>query len=130
MVGGDFVRALLLGLILALVLPACAPVPSTLSPAGKQAIQNTRVIKGLDLLRDAAVDANAATPPILSTETTRKIVTWHRSTLLVIQASGNGWQAAVKEALVQLQADIPSPAERARLAPYFTLINSLLAEVL
>ncbi len=122
-------KSILTMLVLALVLPACAPIPAPLSPAGKIAIQNTRVIKALDLLRDAAVDANAAVPPLLSTDTTRKIVTWHRSTLLVIQASGSGWQTAVKEGLTQLKADLPA-ADVVKLAPYLTLIQTLLTEVL
>src|ERR1700690_709747 len=69
---------------------ACAPPPPNLTPQAAQAFQNTRVIKGLDVLRDFAIDANAATPPVLSTAVTRKVVLFHESALKIINAAGSG----------------------------------------
>lgn len=110
------------------VLPACAVPPPNLSPAAVTAFQNTRVIKGLDILRDTAVDANAQVPPQLSTATTRKVVQYHESALKIIHAAGSGWQAAVLVGLDELVKDAP-PAERSLLAPYVALVHTILAGV-
>lgn len=113
---------------LLLLAVACATAPPVLTPQANQAWQNTRVIKGLDLLRDTAIDANAQQPPLISTDVTRKIVTWHQSALRIIQASGSGWASAVRTSLNELTAALPVE-DRARLAPYLSLIQSLLNEV-
>jgi hypothetical protein len=115
-------------LILALTFTACASAPPSLSPAGQQAFQNTRVIKGLDLLRDTAIAANAEVPPLLNTATTRKVVQYHESSLKVMQASGSGWKPAVLAGLDELPKDLP-PAEVKVLAPYLGLVKTLLEEL-
>lgn len=107
---------------------ACVHAPATLSPAGQQAFNNTRVIHGLDLLRDTAIAANAQNPPVLSTATTRKIVTYHESALKEINALGSGWKAAVSTGLDEAAKDLPIK-ESMLLAPYFSLVKALLAEI-
>lgn len=107
---------------------ACASAPPNVSPAAQLAFTNTRVIGGLDVLRNAAIDANAQVPPLVSTDTTRKIVTYHRSALLVIQASPNGWQATVIAGLNQTVLDLP-PAESQFLTPYVALVTTLIQEI-
>src|SRR5690349_18119193 len=106
----------------------CTHPPPTLSPQARTAFQNTRVIKGLDLLRDTAIDANAQVPPQLSEVTTRKVVTYHRSALLIIHASGSGWQSAVQTGLDELLRDLP-PVDQTLLTPYVTLLKVILSEV-
>jgi len=110
-----------------LVMLACTHAPPNLSPQGTAAFNNTRVIKTLDLLRDAAIDANAQTPPLLQTSTTRKIVSFHQLALKTIDASQTGWMSAVGVALFQLRSD-PSllPAEVQFLRPYFDLAQGVL----
>lgn len=115
-------------LVLALTFTACASAPPTLGPAAAQAFQNTRVVKGLDLLRDAAIDANAQTPPLLNTATTRKVVLYHESSVKIIHASGSGWKAAVVTGLDELPKDLPA-AEASVLAPYLALVKTLLESV-
>lgn len=107
---------------------ACVHAPTTLSPVGQQAFNNTRVIKTLDLLRDFAVDANAQEPPIVSTPATRKVVLYHESTLKIIHATSGGWKPAVRVGLDELLKDLPAP-DAAKLAPYVALLNTILAEV-
>ena len=106
---------------------SCTHAPPTLSPQGTQAFNNTRVIKTLDLLRDAAINANAQTPPLLSTPTTRKIVNFHTLALKAIDASQTGWMSAVSVALFQLRSD-PSllPQEIQFLQPYFDVAKSVI----
>ena len=118
-------RCLLLLPILALL--GCQHAPPTLSPQGTAAFNNTRVIKTLDLLRDVAITANAQTPPLLTTPTTRKIVNFHTLALKTIDASQTGWLSAVSVALFQLRSD-PSllPTELQFLNPYFDLAKSVL----
>ena len=114
-------------LILLFASAACVKAPPTLSPQGTAAFNNTRVIKTLDLLRDAAINANAQMPPLLSTPTTRKIVNFHSVALKTIDASQAGSMSAVSVALFQLRSD-PSllPAEVQFLNPYFDLAKALL----
>lgn len=97
------------------------------SPEATAAFRNTRVIKGLDLLRDTAIDANAENPPLLSTETTRKVVLFHQSTLKIIAATEDGWVEAAKQSLRELADNVP-PNERGLLGPYLGLTKTLLAE--
>lgn len=105
----------------------CAATPPALTPESRVAWQATRVIKGLDLVRDTAIDAHRH--GLMATETTRKVVLWHQGSLRVIQAAGTtlSWRPAVQVSLQELQAALP-PEDRARLSVYFTLIHSLLNE--
>lgn len=115
-------------IVLAFAFAGCAPAPPNLTPEAALAFTNTRVIKGLDVLRDAAVDAERAVPQQLSTATTRKVVLFHQSALRTINATGNGWRPVVAQALAEVGQNLP-PKERAILAPYFNLIAALLKEV-
>lgn len=108
----------------------CTHPPPTLSPVAQTAFTNTRVIKALDLLRDTAIAANAQNPPVLSTATTRKIVTAHEATLKIINAAGSGWQAAVRTVLDELVKDQALlPAELAVITPYVSMIKTLIAGI-
>jgi hypothetical protein len=122
-------RRLSLALALALTLAACASAPASLSPAGVSAFNNTRVIKGLDLIRDTAVDAHAQIPPLLSTDTTRKVVTFHASAITIVHATGHGWAPIVLAGLDALVKDVP-PGEKQLLAPYVALAKTIIAEVI
>jgi hypothetical protein len=111
-----------------LVTPGCANnPPPNLSPAGAVAYTNTRIIKGLDVLRDMAILANGQQPPLLSDATTRKIVTWHRSALQLINTSTAGWPTTVQTGLDETLKDLP-PAESRTLGPYVALAKTLLTE--
>lgn len=109
---------------------ACNHAPPNLSPAAAKNFTNARVIKALDLVRDTAINANAQTPPLLSTSATRKIVNFHKFALKTIDASQSGWQSAVSVALFQLRSD-PSllPAELAVLQPEFNLAQAAIDAV-
>ncbi len=106
----------------------CASAPPNLGPVAHQAFYNTRAIKGLDLLRDFAVDGNAEKPPIISTATTRKVVLCHESTVKIIHAAGSGWQAAALAGLDELPKDVPAD-EAAKLRPYLVLTKTILSEL-
>jgi hypothetical protein len=122
-------RSCLLLLVVLLCLPSCASAPPNLSPAASQAFQKTRVIKALDVLRDFAIDAEAAVPQVLPTATTRKVVQYHQSALKIMQATDSGWKEAVAAGLTELVATL-APDERAKFTPYVTLVQTLLREVL
>ena len=116
-------------LALAFLLSGCAHnVPPTLSPAAQAAFQKTRVIKGLDLLRDTAIAANAQTPPLLSESTTRRVVLAHQSALRAMQASDVGWVPVVRVAVTGVLEQLPAN-ESALLTPYVSLALSLLNAV-
>ena len=114
--------------MLVLAFSACAHAPASLSPKGVAAYNATRIIKGLDALRDAAVDANAQTPPLISTEDTRRVVTFHKLTLQILDLLPSGWVAMVTTGMDSLAADLPPPV-RQKLAPYFSLVKTLIAEI-
>lgn len=121
-------KTLLLCLALTFSTLGCQHAPPTLTPAAQLAFQGTRAIKGLDLLRDFAVDANAQIPPVISTDTTRKIVIYHRSAITLIHDVPNGWKATVLTGLAEVVRDAPA-GEAQKFAPYVGLLKGLLAEV-
>lgn len=111
-------------------LTACAAnAPPNLSPVARQAFVATRVIKGLDLIRDTAITANAQLPPLLSTDATRAIVEYHRSSLLVMQDVPNGWKVTVLTGLNEMVRRLP-PHDAQLIAPYVALTKTILAEVI
>lgn len=109
-------------------LVSCASAPRSLSPVGVQDYNNTRVIKALDLVRDTAVDANAQIPQLLSEAATRKIVTYHRSALVTINATKSGWRSTVLAGLDEAVKDLP-PQQAALVAPYVALVKTIVQEV-
>jgi hypothetical protein len=140
-------RALIVLLMLAVV-PACTKTPPELTPEAAIAFQSTRVIKVLDVVRDAAIAANELVPPIISTNDTRTVVLWHKTAVQTIAATPGGWKPTVKAATYALtchplayvpgpgipqpeacQPQIPADAN-ARLRPYIGLALTVIAEVL
>ena len=121
-----------LSILLALTFVGCASAPPNLSPAATLAWNNTRVIRGLDVLRDSAIEANKQISPegtpLLSEATTRKVVLYHASAITTIHATSSGWKAAVLTGLDEVVKDLP-PKERAQLAPYVTLLKTILQGV-
>lgn len=106
-------------------LAGCASAPITYTPQGQANVKKLQVIHALDAIRDIAIDANAQTPPLMSTEGTRVIVKFHQSALLVIKASANGWGDALLVSLRQTVKALP-PSEQAVLAPYVLLASTLI----
>jgi hypothetical protein len=117
----------LFGLVLSSA-PSCRHAPPTLSQPAAAAFEKTRVIKGLDLLRDFAIDAEAASPQVLPTATTRKIVQAHQSILRIMDAAGAGWQAIVATTLDEVVNSLPA-GDKGKVAPYVALVKTLLQEV-
>jgi len=118
-------RSLIASVVIAVALGACAKAPPTLTPVGAAAYHATQVVKALDVLRDAAIDAEAQTPKLISTDNTRKVINFHEAAVKAIQASPGGWKPTVLAALDQLQHDI-LPAEWNRILPYVSLVKSLI----
>jgi hypothetical protein len=108
--------------------PNCAKAPPTLSPVSSVKFEQTRIIKGLDVLRDIAVSANQQIPPVLPETTTRAVVTWHRSALVLIDGYGAGWATTVGASLDEVIKNLPPP-QQATLAPYVALVHTILNEV-
>lgn len=102
--------------------------PPTLTPAASIAFNNLRIQNVLDQIRDIAQAANAATPPVLSTATTRKVTVWHNSTIKVIHAAGPGWYQAVLLSLDELTKDLP-PADVQLLTPYVEFAKGIIKGV-
>ena len=103
--------------------------PSTVvTPAGRAAWYGTQAIKALDLLRDTAINGNAQSPPVFSTDTTRKIVLAHRALVTTIHEAPQGWVQTVETGLTQLLDTLP-PDDRAKVTPYVALVQSVLEAV-
>src|SRR5689334_5147863 len=88
-----------LAMALAVSCTSATKAPPNLTPQATTAWYGTQVIKVIDLLRDTAVDANHVTPPLLSTDSTRRLVNWHRSALDVVHQAPAGWPNAVSTGL-------------------------------
>jgi hypothetical protein len=118
---GPAIGMLLLGLA-----TGCAnKVPPNLNPLAVRAWYGTEVIKGLDVIRDAAIAANTVQPPVLSTADTRSVVRWHQSAVSVIKDVPYGWQPAVLTGLAELM-DRGSPGLRYTIGPYAELAKTLI----
>ncbi len=104
---------------------ACASAPPNASPQAATAFKKHEVQKDLDLIRDIAIDANALRPqPLLSEDSTRKVVTWHKAAITIIHETVN-WQTAVVSSLEELKKALPE-GERKVLDPYITLALGIL----
>lgn len=129
--------------MLAVWMSGCTPAPKPLSPEAVVAFHATRVVQVLDVLRDAAIAANEVTPPLMTTEATRKVVLYHRSAVQTIRVSPSGWRPTVKAGLFELtchplaapfQPPPPctpqlSPADVTRLTPYVGLALVVIEEI-
>lgn len=136
-------KLLSLILLVAIGTIGCAPAPKPLTPAATIAFYKIRVVRVLDVVRDAAIAGNEMAPPLISTNSTRTVVLWHKSAIQVIQAVPGGWKPAVKAGIYTLTCDVRfktieigvcspqlSPAEIEKLSPYFSLAYVVISEVL
>lgn len=119
-----FAAALFLVLVNVVLIPACAPPPPNLSPTDATAWRQHEVQKDLDLIRDVAIDAEARTPKVLSTDATRKIVQWHRSTIVLVHDTPQGYKAEVLTALDQLRT-LLTPSDYAVIEKYVELAKAV-----
>jgi len=116
-------------LALALGAPACAGnMPLNLNPQATIAYQNKQIVGVLDLIRDVAIDANDQDPPLLDTDTTRKVVLYHQSALRILDSRVNGWQEALAIGINEVVRNLPN-AQRQLMSPYVALLQSLIREV-
>ncbi len=115
----------LLALVLVGFMAGCASAPPTLSTAAQGDFNRTRVVKSIDIVRDAAVDAEAA--HVISTDDARQVVIWHKSAVNVVAASSTGWKDALTTTLDEALKN--RPTLQAKLAPYVALFKALLQEV-
>lgn len=81
---------------------SCTPVPKPLTPAAIASFHAIRVVKVLDVVRDAAIAANEVVPPVISTNDTRIVVLWHKTAVQVIAATPDGWKPIVKLSIYNL----------------------------
>ncbi len=121
----------LLALVLVGFMAGCAthanaPVTVNLSPTGLDEYNKTRVIKALDIIRDAAIDGEKV--GVFAHNDTVNIVTFHKSTVQVILASTTGWKPTVQTAVNELVKHL-SAAGQAKVAPYVPLVTAILLEV-
>ena len=136
-------RSLALVLVLGVVAVGCSQAPPALTPEAQVAFQANRVVKVLDVVRDAAIAANELTPPLMTTADTRNVVLWHKTSLQVIQAVPDGWKATVRKSLFVLTcypqaSDVQppppctpqiAPTEAAHLTPYVALVLVVIGEI-
>lgn len=106
----------------------CAKAPPNLTPQAQQAFYKHQVLKGLDVLRDFAIEGEATTPKVVPTNTARDVVETHKSLVTVMQAADAGWQAAVGSGLDEL-LNRRSESEKVKFSPYVALVKSLLKEI-
>lgn len=113
-------------LLISISFAACASAPTGLSPKGVEAFNKTQIIKSLDTLRDIAIDGEKTEPKLISTDTTRKIVLYHRSALLIIDAQGA--KAITLVSLDEVVKNLPEK-EKNTLGPYIDLVKIVIKQV-
>lgn len=109
-----------------MTLESCTKAPPSLSPTGQREFYATRVIKVLDIVRDFAIDGEAA--GVVSTDDARTVVLWHKSAVQVAQVSGANWQTIVATTLDEAVTHL-KPELKAKIAPYVGLVKAVLQEV-
>lgn len=119
---------LMLPLLLFTQLNCANKAPANLTPNATAAFYGTQVIKNLDRFRDVVIDGNKSTPALFSTETTRKVVVYHKAAITIVHDAPNGWKAGVQSGLQQLSLAL-APEERQVAMPYIQLLNTVLNEV-
>jgi len=109
-----FAAPILAACMVAMAAISCADkTPPGLTPDAQIAFQATRVVKSLDVLRDAAIAGHDLGK--LSEGDTREVVTWHKTVVQVIQITPNGWKAVVQQSIYLATCD-PRLAEPPRVA--------------
>lgn len=103
--------------------------PPGLTPNEKISYQSLRVVKGLDLLRDMAITAEAQIPPLITTDAARRIVLFHKEAISAIGAIPDGWKPIVISALTSLESEL-SDQDKQKFTPYFILVKTLISEVI
>lgn len=121
-------KQLILFLLIPVLFVSCAKAPPNLTPQSQIEFNKTRVIKGLDVLRDIAIASNNLTPPQLSTASTRLIVNYHTSAIYLISNNSIGWESKVEALLTEVNKNL-NESERTLLSPYIMLLSTVLAEV-
>jgi hypothetical protein len=128
----------------ALAVTGCVEKPPDLSPEAQTAFYANRVVKVLDVARDAAIAGHDLEK--ITTNDTREVVLWHKTSVQVIQVTPGGWKPIVKASLYALTCNpvlatptrtTPDPTCVPRLpktaldqmAPYFGLVVIVLGEV-
>ncbi len=115
--------------LLAVLATGCAGnKPPNLTPQASLAYDSGRIVEALDTTRDVAIIANSFGQAPFSTAITRRIVTAHRSALVLIETRGAGWQAQVNAILDEVLKNTTGEAN-ARLAPYVELSKALINRV-
>ena len=109
--------------ILCLTLSGCVGnPPPNLTPAAQTAYYQTQIVKDLDLLRDAVVDANALVPSLVSTQTTTLVVKYHELAITLVNNAPLGWKVDLSIGLTGLLKTLPANEQRV-VSPYVTLIQ-------
>ncbi len=98
-----------------------------LTPPGLAALHASEVVKVLDVIRDTAVDAEAA--KLMPTATAKVVVTWHKAALDTIKATPNGWKATVLAGLDALEKGL-STSEAKILSPYIAAAQMTIKAVI
>ncbi len=99
--------------------------PPNLTPDASLAFDNGRIVEALDTTRDVAIIANSFNQQPFTTPIVRRVVTVHRSALVLIETRGTGWQAQVNASLSELLKNTTGEVT-ARLTPYVELTRTLI----
>jgi len=117
-------------LLIALLTAGCAKMPPDLTPMAQTAWKQTQVFKAVDLIRDTAISANAiVVPPLLDTKVTGLTVSWHRSTIIIVNQAQAGWQQIVLKSFDELGQQL-GQTNYAHVAPYVVLARTLTESIM
>ena len=129
-----FVFTVAVGVYGGIAFVACATPTSVagrstadLTAPGIRALHATEVVKALDIIRDTAIDGEAA--GVVPLATAKAVVTWHTAALRAIAATPNGWKASMLAGLEALKTALPA-ADAAVFIPYINAAIALIGQVI
>ena len=102
-------------LVLALVSACSAPV-TIVTPQGKISYAADQIVIRVNELQNAAIAANATTPPSVTTAVTGVIVRFCVSADATLAATPAGWQASLLTAWTTAKSSIPTQTNPAIIA--------------
>ena len=118
----------LVGIVACAMLSACPP-PSLQTPQGRTAYTANQVAIAIGTLQDAVMAAHSTKDldgrPLLSTSTTRKVMSFSLDALDILDKTPDGWQATVRIAYLRLKDEL-GDADREKLATPLKAVDAVL----
>lgn len=117
-------RHLAFGLVVLALFSGCASAPPNLGQKAKVAWENSRYQGQMDVVRNTAIEVSAIPVTVV-----KPVVTWHRSSIIILHQRSDGWKASIITGLNEVQMNLP-PAQKQQWGQYFDAVRVVLEFVM